>query len=311
MGNLGKSQRDRSKARQRRRRRSVHAYEGKKCVFCGGDSRQLFERFDVPIRGCLLCELRFAEFEISAKHCSEYFGDDYFDGGQDGYTDYLATRESMTRLGSRYAQIVSRHIASKGRVLDVGAAAGYQLKAFIDAGWTGEGLEPNKKMAEFARNELGLAIHACTLGTYVPADGPFDLVTMFQVISHVPNPVSALQDIAKITKIDGHCLVETWDYKSLTARIVGKSWHQNSPPRVLYWFTRGLLDQMFASVGFQPVASGRAAKSITGKHAKSLAAHANDSLLGGVVQSVAKLIPDSITVPYPGNDCFWALYRKS
>ena len=281
-----------------------------RCIACGGSSSQLFERFGIPIRACHHCELRFAEFQIAADHCDKFYSDDYFVGGEDGYPDYLATRESMMHRGQRYVDIVSQHAASPGRVLDVGAAAGYLLRAFVDSGWYGEGLEPNEKMAQIGRSELGLTMHSCSLEQFATLDGTFDLVTLFQVFSHLANPRAALGRIADITKSGGFCLVETWDYNSLSARLVGRSWHQYSPPRVIYWFTRKLVHRWFADAGYELVSSGRAPKEITGTHAKALAAHANGSFLGGVVKTAANLIPDNATVPYPGNDCFWALYRK-
>jgi hypothetical protein len=71
---------------------------------------------------------------------------------------------------------VARHIPA-GTVLDVGAAAGFVLKGLEDAGWQGEGIEPNDTMARYAREVLGLSVATDDLETVVCGRW-FDIVSM-------------------------------------------------------------------------------------------------------------------------------------
>ncbi len=249
---------------------------------------------------------------MTADHVPRFYDDDYFCGGGDGYTDYISNRTALHARGTHYAKIVAKQGLSCGRMLDVGAAAGYLVQAFHESGWHGEGVEPNGRIADYGRNELGLTMHTAAFEDFRPPDDrQFELTAMVQVLSHFFDPMAAIRRAVELTRPGGHCLVETWDYRSLTATLAGQSWHQYSPPRVLFWFTRSLLDQMFEQVGCRRIATGRATKRISGRQAKTLAAHAqNGSWTGKVVAAVARLIPDRITVPYPGNDCFWSLYEK-
>jgi hypothetical protein len=55
-----------------------------------------------------------------------------------------------------------------GSVLDVGAAAGFLLAGLRQIGWSGSGVEPNDRMAEHARSQLGLNVRTGTLESLPP-----------------------------------------------------------------------------------------------------------------------------------------------
>lgn len=195
-------------------------------------------------------------------------------------------------------------------MLDVGAAAGFLLKGFEDRGWTGRGIEPNARMAAYARTELGLAVDAGTLEG-LEGDSRYDLITMIQVAAHFFDVRGALATAANATKVGGLWLIETWNRDSLTARFFGQQWHEYSPPSVLHWFSRDGLARLAGQFGMREVAHGRPSKWIGGAHAKSLLAHAvGPSGQSRLATSMIGLIPDRLSLPYPAEDLFWILLRK-
>ena len=66
------------------------------------------------------------------------YRDDYFNGGGAGYSDYASEAEMLRGRGRDYGFKLARH-ARPGRMLDVGAAAGFILQGFVDQGWSGIG----------------------------------------------------------------------------------------------------------------------------------------------------------------------------
>ena len=64
------------------------------------------------------------------------------------------------------------------------------------------------------------------------SDKSFDLVSLIQVLAHVVDVREALGAVAALTRTDGHCLIETWNVESWTARFLGRHWHEYSPPSV-------------------------------------------------------------------------------
>jgi SAM-dependent methyltransferase len=193
----------------------------------------------------------------------------------------------------------------------VGTAAGFTLLGFRERGWRVFGLEPNPRMAALARERFALAVSTDTVESFRADDGPYDLVVMLQVIAHCVDPLAAGRRVAELLRPDGLWLVETWDRESWTARIFGRRWHEYSPPSVLHWFSRRGMRTLAGELGFRPVATGRPRRRIRGRHARSLLRHAFDgSLLAPLARGPLRLIPENMSIPYPGTDLFWALFRK-
>jgi SAM-dependent methyltransferase len=276
------------------------------CPLCSSDSREIFAAKGFPVRDCAACRHRFAEVSTNGSHVAEIYDDSYFNGGGAGYSDYLAEGEMLRRRGRDYAQILSKYAdVEAGKLLDVGAAAGFILQGFCDAGWRGTGIEPNASMARAGSEKFGLEIFEGDFENFKSAE-KFDAVSMIQVAAHFHNPRRSFANAFELLKPGGVLLVETWNYRSLTARIFGKNWHEYSPPSVLHWFSPETLSGFLREIGFEKLAQGRPSKKISGEHARSLLRYR----LGNKFDSFLKLIPAKINFPYPAEDLFWALYRK-
>jgi SAM-dependent methyltransferase len=280
------------------------------CAVCQHASQRHFEASGYWIRQCGSCGHQFAELSDASGHVQRQYGDKYFTGGGAGYSNYLQEERLLVHRGRWYARRVRRFCRS-GSVCDVGAAAGFTLAGFREAGWEPFGIEPNAKMAEYARQRLNICVHATSLEEWQP-NCAFDLVLMLQVLPHFVDPGRALQKAAQAVRPGGQLLIETWDRSSWTARLCGKGWHEYSPPSVLHWFSRAGLTQLAHQAGFAQVASGRPSKWINAGHAKSVLQHkAASSLTNRLAFGVARLIPDRVAIPYIAEDLFWALFRRA
>jgi SAM-dependent methyltransferase len=237
------------------------------------------------------------------------YSDDYFFSGGAGYSDYLAEEKLLHDRGQWYAKLLNRK-GPPGRILDVGAAAGFILKGFVDSGWTGRGVEPNDRMASVARGRLGLEVLTGMLEN-LPIDDEYDAVSMIQVLPHFIDPKRAMSVVSRVLKPGGLLLIETWNRASWTARLLGRNWHEYSPPSVLHWFDPAGVARLGGEFGLQEISQGRPAKRISAAHAKSLLRHTlGRSRLGRILSSTLKILPDRLTFPYPAEDLFWILLRK-
>jgi 2-polyprenyl-3-methyl-5-hydroxy-6-metoxy-1,4-benzoquinol methylase len=280
------------------------------CPICQGSSDRLFNKDHYWVRGCRACHHRFLELGTDIHHVKQVYGDSYFQGGGAGYPDYLAEAAILRRHGQRYARLLSRYMPS-GRMLDVGSAAGFILKEFVGFGWQGQGLEPNLRMVDYARTHLNLQVEVGTL-EQMSGEGTYDLITMIQVVAHFFDFQQALATANLKTNPGGYWLIETWNRESWMARLLGKSWHEYSPPSVLQWFSPKGICQVAAQNGFREVARGRPAKWIGGAHAKSLLRYKLQGVpLEYLFSRCLEWIPDTLTLPYPAEDLFWILFQKS
>lgn len=292
------------------------------CPLCRQSGRERFRAHGYGVLDCLGCGHRFAGLAPSRGHVAAVYGEDYFQGGGAGYADYAAEADLLRAHGRRYADRIAPLVAAAGglgptgngagRMLDIGAACGFVLDGFAERGWHGTGIEPNPTMAERGRRagrdvRVGTAERLDALGD----DPPFDLVTMIQVVAHFHDPGLAFANLRDRTRPGGWWLIETWDHRSLAARLAGRRWHEYSPPSVLHWFTRERLATLVAGYGFSVVAHGRPRKSLRGSHARSLLRYKlGDSALGRWLSPALSLIPASAEIPYPADDLFWLLCRR-
>ena len=276
------------------------------CLVCGGEtSRKLCVRSEFHIRECQSCRHQFAELAPAAGHVSGIYGDSYFFGGGAGYPDYLSEGGILRAHGRQYARRIRRHI-EPGSMLDVGAAAGFLCDGFRREGWRPEALEPNETMAAYGRNELQLRVHTGTL-EQLECTHTFDLVSMIQVVAHFTDLRRAFARAAHATREGGFWLIETWNSRSLTARLFGKHWHEYNPPSALHYFTKRSLILLSSQFGFHPVASGRPPKRILWEHVRSFLNHQTKTTW---FERVSRIIPDHAIIRYPSEDLFWMLLQK-
>lgn len=279
------------------------------CQVCGSTGNVVFIKNNYNILRCKQCSHYYTEMESVQDKVFEIYSDSYFLGGGDGYPDYLLGKDMLIRRGEYYAHKIRKFI-SYGKVLDIGAAAGFLLKGFRNMGWEGTGIEPNGKMVEYGRHYLQLDMHQGIIEN-ASLKTKFDLVIMIQVIAHLADLNRSLGNLSSMLKPNGYVLIETWNRTSLTARLLGKFWHEYSPPSTLNYFSKKTLNILMNKINLGRIASGRPVKKIISNHAKSLLRHkAEDSWTLKVLSKLINQIPDNVLIPYPAEDLFWALYKK-
>lgn len=275
-----------------------------KCPLCQSASKFAFEVKGYRLNDCEACSHRFTAIVMNESQLEKIYNDSYFNGGGAGYPNYLQQAAMLERRGSAFAKILRKRNVKAGHMLDVGAAAGFLAKGFKLEGWRCTGIEPNAGMAKHGREQMLIDIRQ---GTFENFETPekFDLISMVQVVAHFREPKGAIEKAKALLKPSGHLLIETWDRNAISARFFAENWHEYSPPSVMQFFSLEGLSQFLAGHGFEKIGRGRLSKKISGAHAKSLLRYRyGDNVL-------FSLLPDKLNIPYPADDLFWALYRKS
>lgn len=271
--------------------------------------KELFTKNGHKIFECDQCSHRFAEVSNPDDHISRVYSDSYFFEGKVGYPNYLKEEEILIASGKRYAELISKYTLP-GILLDVGCAAGFITKGFEDAGWNCYGIEPNETMASYGRNEMHLNIQTGSLEEF-KTNIEFDLVCLIEVLGHFYNLNQALTNIANLVKTGGFVLIESWNMKSLTAKIQGKKWHEYSPPSVLHWFSDSSLEKIFNEMGFQLLAKGHPKKRIKVNHAIALLdEHLPGFVLKKQIFNCTNKLAGKFTLIYPLDDLKWYIFKK-
>lgn len=168
---------------------------------------------------------------VKCKHCGLVYVTPRFKSGSvvSGYSaaidnDYVSQEQARLATFKKSLELLAEYFSLPGKLLDVGAAAGYFVKAASDAGWQAEGVEPGRWISDYASSRLHVKIRPGTIHDYRFKPNLFDVVTYWDVLEHVPNPSADLAKTAKILKPGGLLFVNYPDFASLPARIFGRKW---------------------------------------------------------------------------------------
>ena len=120
-----------------------------------------------------------------------------------------------------------------------------------ERGYTPLGCEPSTWMCQFAREHYGLELHPGTIFDMPVEKGSVDLLTLWDVIEHTPDPKAVLARAHELLTPDG-VLVMSWpDYASLAARLLGPKWPFLLTVH-LYYFTPTSMTGLLRRTGFGP-----------------------------------------------------------
>jgi 2-polyprenyl-3-methyl-5-hydroxy-6-metoxy-1,4-benzoquinol methylase len=115
---------------------------------------------------------------------------------------YLGKQNYFERRYRGYLQAIQRFVPT-GRLLDVGCNLGLFLKVAIEHGYSVTGVEINEPCAVWGRTRWGLDVRAGALEDCGFGKGAFDVVTLFDVLEHVPNPRGLLRAVRPLLGGDG------------------------------------------------------------------------------------------------------------
>ena len=219
------------------------------CSACGRVTPQAlrFHANGCAIWQCVTCGLGRADtkdFDPGA-----YYTADYFCGGRsDGYSDYRGAEPVLRREFAHSADFV-RRFSDGSRLLDLGCAYGFFLKEAAKRHFEILGIELAEDAAESCRQAGLNVLSGIADEANMTRIGEVDVITMFDVIEHLPQPRESLALCVRYLKPGGVIVITTGDFASLAARWAGTKWRLMTPPQHLWFFTKESLRRMAATLG--------------------------------------------------------------
>lgn len=173
----------------------------------------------------------------------------YTEGEDPAYVSQVDARE---RTFASALSEIERVAGSKGKLLDIGTAAGAFVAAARAQGWDAEGCEPNKWLAEWGARHYGIRIRQGSVYDQGYEDHSFDVVTLWDVIEHTPNPRQMLDRCRELLKPGGVLVVNFPDIGSWVAQAMGRRWLFLTSVH-LFYFDRSTMRRMLESAGYHVV----------------------------------------------------------
>jgi SAM-dependent methyltransferase len=175
-----------------------------------------------------------------------FYGRDYFSGATpEGYTDYLGLDRALRRTARRRL----RRLPPGGRLLDIGCASGTFI-AEAQAVYRAAGADISFDACRVARNQ-GLDVVVADAAALPFASASLDVITMWDTLEHISDPVAVLADVARVLRPGGTLALTTGDVSSLCARLSGRRWHLLTVPEHRYFFSPRSLMRVFDRVGLR------------------------------------------------------------
>lgn len=195
---------------------------------------------------CKRCGLQYLNPRLKSDVVLEGYGA----GTDELFVSQVAGRE---RTFAKSLKFIEGFRSSRGSLLDVGTAGGSFLAVAQRAGWQVAGCEPNRWLCEWANQHYGLSVVPGTIFDMKLADASYDVVTLWDVLEHTPDPKSVLQECSRVLKPGGLLVVNYPDIHSLVARLMGRRWVFLLSVH-LYYFTAVTIEKILEGTGFRMLA---------------------------------------------------------
>ncbi len=220
------------------------------CNLCGGNAtRRVTRHNDFEIQRCRACGLVYVNPRPNAEQLAALYADYHArDGKNEASWDRL-----MRRVFREAADLLCA--TQKGprpaRLLDVGCGFGGFVEVMRERGWDAEGVDPSQAAVDAATRK-GRRVRLGTLESLPTDVGPFDAVTRFYVLEHLPDPMAALRKAFDLL-LPGGVLVIRVPHTTPIVRLlapVGLGRELYDPPFHLYDFAPAVLQEMLRRTGF-------------------------------------------------------------
>ena len=124
------------------------------------------------------------------------------------------------------------------------------LDTLRDLGWKVIGSERTPQAALYAHHVLGLPVFVGGLETIHP--GPhFDLIFLFQVLEHLDDPLSVVQQLSQLLSPNGKLIISVPNFSSWQSKIGRDKWFHLDVPRHLRHYSLPSLQALLNQVSME------------------------------------------------------------
>lgn len=202
---------------------------------------------DFMIRRCNACGMGWTTDPPSESDAGKYYvSEDYISHTDRKQTtaDYLYHLARSFMLGRKKRLVTSFTGKRTGVVIDIGSGTGYFPAYMKKKGWKATGIEISEAARKYSAEKFGLEVIAPANVKALPS-GTADCITLWHVLEHLYNPAEWIEEIFRILKHEGICIIALPNFSSADSEWFGNRWAALDVPRHLWHFTPGSL-RLFA-----------------------------------------------------------------
>lgn len=239
--------------------------EGGQCRLCGSSEKRAFRQktmsnlhVHLNFVECAGCQVVYMDPPLSeATRERIYNAQQYFRGGAQsiGYADYFSEEESRRRIARYQLDRIEEAHPKRGRLLEIGSAAGYFLDEARRRGWEVVGIDPSRPMVQYATDRFGLNI---VFGMLENIDllkhvdlkpATFDVVVAWDTLGNFADPLGNFKKIQALLVPGGAFYFNAYNSKSLIATVMRSNWYC-LVPSASHIYNQAALSTVLQRAGF-------------------------------------------------------------
>jgi 2-polyprenyl-3-methyl-5-hydroxy-6-metoxy-1,4-benzoquinol methylase len=195
------------------------------------------------------------------KDMSYYSNKEFFceDGSKIyGYVDYLAERLNKQYWYKKIIEKTKNKLQeslgtgeNRYSWLDVGCGLGFLMDMAFDYGFRVYGVEFSQSAIQYIKSKYTFPVEYGMLSE-IEFKKRYDVISMFDVIEHLLDPISDLKKLRQMISDRGYLLIQTMDSESFVSRLLGKKLEDFRRIREhLYFFSRSSLKEILEHCGWE------------------------------------------------------------
>ena len=257
-----------------------------------------------PVYTCLCCSLE----QVPASLFSADLEDNYESVVDTTYLENMPAREkTFARCFDQIAPFVTEQPAT---VLEVGAYCGLFLREVERRGWEGDGVEPSRWAAGYARDTSGVNVFQGFLEDNAAHLKPqYDVVVSWDVLEHVRDPKVFIESCGKYLRPGGTLCVSTMDIDTWAPRLLKTRWPWLMNMH-LFYFDRATVADLLDRAGFSLVHTDSYVHYARLRYVYSRGLHVLPTFLRRPLSLFTHLIPEGLMLPVSLGDIKLFVARK-
>ena len=197
---------------------------------------------------CKKCGLIYLNPRPTKEVMDRFYLKEYFD------TEKQSLNKIVAALGRQLQDNRARRVVKikkVGKVLDIGCGKGGFMYSLKRRNWDVCGLDPSSSPIKLIRDGLKNRVFNCELKDCHFEDKYFDVITLWHVFEHLPNPMDELREIHRILKDDGIMILTIPNINSVQFRLFKEKCFHLDIPRHLYHYSMETIEKMLSKARFR------------------------------------------------------------
>ncbi len=171
---------------------------------------------------------------------NSFYDRDYYSGNKNySYHDERKISEYSNFVWEKRIEFIKKY-KDKGNFLDIGSSFGGLLDRAYKY-FSTYGIELSPYAGNYSKKNHGDRIHIGTLDDHPFKDEFFSVITMIELIEHLPDPLSSIKKCYNLLEKEGLLVIQTANMEGMQAQLLKDRYAYYMPGHLSYFSKRNLI----------------------------------------------------------------------